>query len=75
MEGTVNIPSHDEVVESAVDENFSDLIGKLYVKNHFSEESKADVLKMVEEIKSTYRERIQAVQWMSEETKAHALKN
>ncbi len=75
MEGTLNIPSHDEVVESAVDENFADLIGKLYVKNHFSEESKADVLKMVEEIKSTYRERIQAVQWMSEETKAHALKN
>ncbi|TQE46057.1 M13 family metallopeptidase [Streptococcus suis] len=74
MEGTLNIPSHDEVVESAVDENFADLIGKLYVKNHFSEESKADVLKMVEEIKSTYRERIQAVQWMSEETKAHALK-
>lgn len=50
------------------------MIGKVYVKHHFSEESKANILSMVQEIKATYAERIKAVQWMSEETKMRALK-
>ena len=72
--GAVDIPTTDVLAQSAVEENFSDMVGKVYVKNHFSEESKADIQAMVQEIKQTYAERIKAVQWMSEETKMQALK-
>ena len=72
--GTVDIPATDVLAQSAVEENFSDMVGKVYVKNHFSEKSKADIQAMVQEIKQTYAERIKAVQWMSEETKMQALK-
>ncbi len=73
--GAVDTPSQKEVAQAAIDANFSDMIGKVYVKHHFSEESKANILSMVQEIKATYAERIKAVQWMSEETKMRALKN
>ncbi len=73
--GAVDTPSQEEVAQAAIDANFSDMIGKVYVKHHFSEESKANILSMVQEIKATYAERIKAVQWMSEETKMRALKN
>ena len=72
--GAVDVPKTDVLAQSAVEENFSDMVGKVYVKNHFSEESKADIQAMVQEIKQTYAERIKAVQWMSEETKMQALK-
>ncbi|MDW8752364.1 M13 family metallopeptidase [Streptococcus suis] len=72
--GAVDTPSQKEVAQAAIDANFSDMIGKVYVKHHFSEESKANILSMVQEIKATYAERIKAVQWMSEETKMRALK-
>ena len=72
--GAVDIPTTDVLAQSAVEENFSDMVGKVYVKNHFSEKSKADIQAMVQEIKQTYAERIKAVQWMSEETKMQALK-
>ena len=72
--GAVDVPTTDVLAQSAVEENFSDMVGKVYVKNHFSEKSKADIQAMVQEIKQTYAERIKAVQWMSEETKMQALK-
>ena len=60
--GAVDIPTTDVLAQSAVEENFSDMVGKVYVKNHFSEKSKADIQAMVQEIKQTYAERIKAVQ-------------
>ncbi len=72
--GAVDIPTQDQIALSAVETNFSDMIGKVYVKNHFSEESKADILAMVDELKAAYVQRIKNAQWMSEETKLQALK-
>ncbi len=72
--GAVEIPTQEEVAFSAIETNFSDMIGKVYVKNHFSEESKADILAMVDELKATYTKRIKVTDWMSEETKLRALK-
>ncbi len=72
--GAVDIPSPEALAQSAIDENFSDMIGKIYVKHHFSEESKATIQAMVQELKATYADRIKAVQWMSDETKVRALR-
>lgn len=52
---------------------FSDEIGKLYVERHFSKEAKADVEELIAEIIATYKEKIQAVDWMSEPTKKKAI--
>lgn len=72
--GAVDVPSREGLAQLAIDENFADMIGKVYVKQHFSEEAKKNIMAMVQEIKQTYVERIKAAQWMSEETKEHALK-
>ena len=56
-----------------VDGNLGELIGKEYVKKHFSEESKKEAKEMVNYIMKAFRIRIQRLSWMSEETKAKAL--
>ena len=56
-----------------VDGNLRELIGKKYVKKHFSEESKKKAKKMINYIMKAFRIRIQKLSWMSEETKVKAL--
>ena len=56
-----------------VDGNLGELIGKEYVKKHFSEESKKEAKEMVNYIMKAFRIRIQKLSWMSEETKVKAL--
>lgn len=48
--------------------------GKIYVEEHFSEESKTDVEHMITEIKEAYKEIIRRQEWMSEETKEKAIR-
>ena len=47
-------------------------VGELYVARHFPPESKAQVLELVENMRRAYGERIDAVTWMSAETKVIA---
>ena len=49
------------------------LLGKAFVERHFTEESKEVVSRMVENLRTAFRERIQQLEWMSEETKDKAL--
>ena len=51
-----------------------DYIGELYAEKYFTEEAKQDVEKMVKDIIEVYRNRIQNLTWMSDETKQKALK-
>ena len=51
-----------------------DYIGELYAEKYFTEEAKQNVLKMVEDIISVYKERIENLDWMSDETKEKAIK-
>ncbi len=46
--------------------------GKIYAETYFSEESKADVEAIIEEIKAAYKEIILKQDWMSDETKEKA---
>lgn len=56
---------------------FIDTLGhpasRIYVDAHFSEETRADVLDMVERIHAVFRSRIKTREWLSEETRAQAL--
>jgi putative endopeptidase len=49
-------------------------VGRLYVKEHFPASSKAQVLSMVEEIRQTYKKRLQGLGWMSQSSKQRAIK-
>ncbi len=49
-------------------------LGEIYVKKHFDEKSKKDVLKMANDIKNVFKERINSLSWMSDETKVKAIR-
>ena len=49
-------------------------LGKLYVSEFFKDSDKKEVTKMIEFIKETLEKRFLKNDWMSEETKSHAIK-
>jgi putative endopeptidase len=49
------------------------VLGKLYVKEYFSEAAKKRYSDLVEDIRTAYRDRIQRLDWMSDATKQKAL--
>lgn len=50
-----------------------DYIGEIYAEKYFSEDAKQNVLKMVNDIISVYKERINNLDWMSADTKKKAI--
>ncbi|ASP28582.1 endopeptidase O [Spiroplasma corruscae] len=50
-----------------------EMLGKEYVKKHFSEEAKKDVYDMVKKLINVYEKRINDLDWMSETTKIKAV--
>lgn len=56
-----------------IDNGLGEALGELYVKKYFSEEAKKRCLEMVKNLQVVYRERIQALDWMTEETKKQAI--
>ena len=58
-----------DVVESSL----GDALGKLYVAQHFPPHSKQLMLDLVANLVEAYRQDIEALDWMSPETKARAL--
>jgi putative endopeptidase len=61
-------------VVDACDNFLGKQLGELYVKENFPPEAKVKMLTMVDNIKSVFRDRIRALDWMSEGTKEEALK-
>lgn len=49
-------------------------LGQIYVKRHFPPEAKAEMDRLVENLRAAYRQRIAGLTWMSEETKQEAFK-
>jgi putative endopeptidase len=58
---------------SAVEDNMGELVGRMYVEKYFKAEAKQRMMQLVENLRSTYAERIKGLEWMSEETKQKAL--
>ncbi len=57
---------------ASTDQALGDAAGKLYAKQYFSPEAKAQVAAMVEHIRAAFKDRIDALDWMSATTKASA---
>lgn len=56
-----------------IDRNIGDLLGQLYVERYFKPEAKERMDQLVNNLSETFGERIQTLEWMSEETKEKAL--
>lgn len=65
----INERAIDEITRSAVRE----ALGEAFVEKHFSEEAKEKVNEMVDNLLAVYRERLQSLEWMSDDTKKEAL--
>jgi putative endopeptidase len=57
----------------AVNGNMGELLGQLYVKKHFREESKARMDELVANLIKAYEVSIRDLEWMSDETRQQAL--
>lgn len=57
-----------------LDEAIGEGSGRLYSEKHFPESSKKEVLNLVENVRDAYEERINKLEWMSDETKKYAVK-
>ncbi len=64
----------NERMASLVDGSIGELLGQLYVEKYFTPAAKARMLALVNNLKVTLGERIQALDWMGADTKAKALK-
>ncbi|GAA4743444.1 M13 family metallopeptidase [Sphingomonas daechungensis] len=64
----------DELALNAVSDTLQDAVGKTYVDRYFPASSKAEIQRMVEEIKAAFARRVEALDWMAPSTKAEALK-
>ncbi|MCO5233996.1 MAG: M13 family metallopeptidase [Chitinophagales bacterium] len=53
---------------------FGEPLGRLFVSKYFSSESKAKIEHMIENMRLVYADRINNLEWMSDETKKAALK-
>lgn len=60
-------------MSSLIDRMMGDMVGELYVAKYFKPEAKEYMVKMVDNLQSTFAERIKRLDWMSDETKAKAL--
>ena len=60
-------------VANLVDGTLVELLGKLWVEKYFTTEAKERMLKLVNNLQTVYRERINKLDWMAPETKKVAL--
>lgn len=57
---------------SVVNSNLGEIIGKVYVKRHFTPEAKDRMTTLVENLRDAYGESIDSLEWMSDDTKKAA---
>ncbi|MBD0350166.1 MAG: M13 family metallopeptidase, partial [Flavisolibacter sp.] len=60
-------------VSNLIDASLGELLGQLYVQKYFKPEAKQRMLDLVNNLQTTFQERIRRLDWMSDETKQRAL--
>lgn len=73
MYGTDTSMPDDQLAAQLVQNYLADYLGQVYVDRYFSAEAKADVEAMIEDFRDIYEDRILALDWMSDATKAKAV--
>jgi len=60
-------------MSSLIDGTLGDLLGQLYVQQYFKPEAKQRMLVLVDNLEASFKEHINALDWMSADTKKRAL--
>ena len=66
-------PMNERAIEEITHMTFSEVLGKAFVEKHYSESAQKRVNTMVDNLLIVFRERIEALDWMSATTKKEAL--
>jgi putative endopeptidase len=74
LSGTPQQRPRDQLALNAVSNSLQDAVGKAYVDKYFPASAKAEVQRMVDNIKAAFARRVQAIDWMAPSTKEEALK-
>ena len=72
--GDVGSKPAKEVAAQVTQQVMGDYVGQVYVQQHFSAKAKADVTQMIKDFIGVYKQRLQKLDWMSQETKDMAIK-
>ena len=73
LEGTPQMKPRWQRGVSFVNNAIGDSVGQIYVREHFPPSAKAQMDQLVANLIVAYRESIESLEWMSEETRANAL--
>ena len=73
ISGTKEMKPRWKRAVATVDGALGEAVGQMYVENYFPAAAKERMVKLVANLQKALGERIQALTWMSEETKAKAL--
>ena len=57
---------------SQIDGNMGEIVGKVYVAQHFPESSKAQMLDLIENLRASFKDGIDNLEWMDDVTKVQA---
>ncbi|GAB3994084.1 M13 family metallopeptidase [Spirosoma daeguense] len=60
-------------ISSQIDGSMGDLLGQLYVQKYFKPEAKQRMMVLVDNLEASFKEHINNLDWMSEDTKKRAL--
>ena len=71
--GTQEVTPRWKRAVNLVDGLMSDAVGQMFVEKYFPKEAKDEMVELVGKLQKSLGERIQAQEWMTEETKAKAL--
>ena len=73
LHGTTEPRPREKRALAAVNAWMGDALGKLYVEKYFPAAAKVEVQAMVEDIKTAFAKRVEALEWMAPATKKEAL--
>lgn len=73
LSGIVSMPAIEKYAYRLASGYFSEPVGLYYGRKYFGEEAKKDVVEMVQEIIETYKKRVAANDFLSEDTKKKAI--
>ena len=74
LAGTPQERPRDQLALNATSNALQDAVGKAHVDKYFPASAKAEIQKMVDNIKAAFARRVQAIGWMAPSTKEEALK-
>ncbi|MEO6820903.1 MAG: M13 family metallopeptidase [Ginsengibacter sp.] len=73
LSGKTKMRSRGEAITSAVDAKLGEILGKVYVEKYFTADAKKRIDDLVQNVLTTFGERIKANTWMTDSTKELAL--